>query len=338
MLKLNHCLFYLLFALPLLSHGQSLNKSRQVAMANGLMEKYHPDAMSMLQRVSNLPTQFQIGNFTYRSSPQTNPSTWLDGKSEMDLIGSMNTIIHESHHAFTSSYYLKMLAETPPNDFDGNSTYRSFSLSDTETILVRVDAHYNSNELKSDIPKSLRTFRYNPYIAPKDRYLSSQVSGIYGLLNEFNAYYQGALMTMQMYPEYLDRAKKDFKVLQAFVQHIGHSYGAFFEFKYFCLLYLKRAEERHPEAFAESMKNEALREVYTKVHNRYEALIKTFDNILLKTVEDLNNNGITSEIRDGYFWIGGYGVGIMNEDVEKLSKALDDSRLEILHNNFLLNN
>lgn len=307
-------------------------------MANELMEKFHPDAMDMLQRVSNLPTQFKIGNFTYRSSPPTNSSKWLDGKSEMDLIGSMNTMIHESHHAFTSSYYLKMLAKDPPSDFDGNFIYRSFWLSRTEIILVKVDAYYNSNELKSDIPKSLRTFRYDPYIAPRDRYLSSQVSGIYGLLNEYNAYYQGTLMTMQMYPEYLDRAKKNIKTLQAFVQHIGHSYGAFYEFKYFCLMYLKRAEERYPEAFESSMNNEALRYVYTKVHNRYEALIKTFDNILLKTVEDLNNNGIKTEIRDGYFWIGGYGVGIMNEDVEKLSKALKNNELEILHNKFLLKN
>ena len=317
-------------------YGQRLNKRRQISMASELMEMYHPDAMRMLQKLSGLPNQFKVGNLTYRSSPPTDPSQWLEGKSELDLLGSMNTMIHESHHGFTSSYYLKLLEDNLPEDFDEESTYRSFYLSEREIILVRLDELYNSHELKNDIPKRLRTFRYDPYIVPRDRYLSSQVSSIYGLMNEFNAYYQGTLMTMQMYPEYLSRSKRNIKTLQSFVQHIGHSYGAFFEFKYFTLMYLKRAEAEHPAAYKASLKNMALREVYTKVHIRYEELINTFDTLLLKTVDDLNNSGIKSEIRDGFFWIEGYGVGIMNEDSKKLIEALNNPKLQGLHQEFLL--
>ena len=60
---------------------------------------------------------------------------------------------------FTSSYYLKMLEERIPEDFDGSPNY---ILSADEVVLVKIGELYNSNELKKDIPKSLRTFRYKP--------------------------------------------------------------------------------------------------------------------------------------------------------------------------------
>ena len=74
-------------------------------------------------------------------------------------------------------------------------------------------------------------------------------------------------MTLQMYPEYLKRSKKNKKVLQSFVQHIGHSYAAFYEFKYYSLMYLKRAKEHYPNIYHSTLANKALKEVYTKVHN-----------------------------------------------------------------------
>ena len=336
MSKLNRILLCLLILSPISLIGQSLSKAQQIRFANQLMENYHPEAAQMLSMIKDLPTQFKVERFTYRSTPAANPSKWLSGKSELDVMGSMNTMVHESHHEFTGSYYLKILEENTPEDFDGNSSYRSFFLSAEEIILVRIDELYNSHELKNDIPKSLRTFRYDPYIAPRDRYLSSQVSGIYGILNEFNAYYQGTLMTLQMYPEYLSRSKRNKKTLQSFVQHIGHSYAAFYEFKYFSLMYLKRAKLRYADIYENTLSNTALREVYTKVHHRYASVINNFDNLLVKIVNDLRADGIEAEVRNGYFWIGGYGVGIMNEDVEKLKKALANPELEQIHNEFLI--
>ena len=139
-----------------------------------------------------------------------------------------------------------------------------------------------------------------------------------------------------MFPEYLKRAKKEVKVLQSFVQHIGHSYAAFYEFKYFSLMYLKRASEKYPDIFKSTLENGSLREVYTKVHHRYSALIQHFDSLLVEIVGDLNSQGLRSEIRDGYFWIGEYGVGIMNEDVDKLQNTLSEISLQKLNNQFII--
>ncbi|GEM_PF-1209049 len=336
MSKFNHFALLVLWSISSSLYGQSLNKNQQIEFANQLMYSYHPEAAIMLQMIQRLPTEFKVERFTYKSTPAADPSKWLKGKSELDVMGSMNTMIHESHHEFTGSYYLSMLEEQLPNNFDERKSYRSFYLSANEIVLVRLDELFNAHELKNDIPKSLRTFRFDPYIVPRDRYLSSQVSGIYGIINEFNAYYQGTLMTMSMYPEYRKRSKKNVKVLQSFVQHIGHSYAAFYEFKYFSLMYMKRAEERYSEIYQSTLNNRALREVYTKVHNRYEALIEDFDQLLLTITDELRADGFRAEIKDGYFWIGSYGVGIMNEDVKSLKVALSDTKLKRLHEEFLI--
>ena len=287
--------------------------------------------------IKSLHTEFKIDRYTYKSTPTANPGKWLDGKSELEVMGSMNTMVHESHHEFTGAYYLKLLEDDLPEDFDGRKSYRSFFLSADEIILVRLDDLYNAHELKNDIPKSMRTFRFDPYIIPRDRYLSSQVSGIYGLINEFNAYYQGTLMIMKMYPRYLEISRQNIKALQSFVQHIGHSYAAFYEFKYFSLMYLKRAEDRYANVYRAALANQALREVYTKVHHRYKTLIDEYDQLLLKIVSDLNADGFKAEIRDGYFWIGGYGVGLITEDTDKLKAALNKPSLQSLHAKFVLN-
>ena len=128
------------------------------------MENYHPKAVEMLRMIKDLPTQFQVKRYTFRSRPAVNPSKWLNRKTELDVMGSINTMVHKSYHEFAGSYYLKILEESTPEDFDGNSGYRSFFLSADEIVLVRIDELYNAHELKNDIPKSLRTFRYNPYI------------------------------------------------------------------------------------------------------------------------------------------------------------------------------
>ena len=52
-------------------------------------------------------------------------------------------------------------------------TTRPFLISAENIILVKHTEVFNSNELKKDIPKDLRTFRYSPYISPKSN-LGSQ--------------------------------------------------------------------------------------------------------------------------------------------------------------------
>ena len=71
--------------------------------------------------------------------------------------------------------------------------------------------------------------------------MSSQKDGIYGLVDEFNAYYQGAAMVWQMLP-YYKSLPDEIEGIQEFISAFSSDRLAFYEFTYFTLLYLIKSD------------------------------------------------------------------------------------------------
>lgn len=301
-----------------------------------LIEKYDNDSYKMLQSLAKLPTKYKLNGMTITTGEPTKPEAWLSGRTAEDIRKSLNTVVHESLHNFTSYYPYQILSNEPSHGYNFEDSYSAFLIEGSNIVLVKHTEAYNSNELKKDIPKALRTFRYDPYITPK-RNIGSQKQGIYGLLDEFNAYYRGTLISYNLFPAYQETARDNPSIYLDYMQNMSSIRMAYFEFKYYMLAYLNRAASNYPKQYEEFMNNQALRKAYALIHDQFQQLIEKIDQRLTNLMADLNNQGIESYIKDNYFWVQSRGIGMNLEDIGLLKEELSKSRYTDRHDAFVSN-
>lgn len=315
---------------PLLSQRLSRDDAKTRLME--FLEQYSPDSHDMMVRLSQLGNQYKIGSSQITLSPEQSPLTWVRERTEKGIIESLNTVVHECMHGFTSRYAFQMLEENPPADYEFGQDYSVFYISPDEMYLVKHSDVFTSNKLKQEIPKPLRTFRYNPYIAPRDNNLGSQIQGIYGLMDEWNAYYHGTRTAYDLFDYYKNKAQdKDKKVYLDHVSNLAGTYFAYYEFKYYILKYLEMARQDYPDRYQELMDNTEMRKAYTAIDDRFTALVDLFEE-RLDTIETLvTSDNYTSVYRqDGFYFIGSNGVGIFSDEANLLKKELETDALKRL--------
>lgn len=324
----------LLIFTSLFAFGQKLSNDQQENLMYQLVDQYYPDAGWMLRDLTSLPRKYNINGMNITSYGGDDPSFWIRGNTASDVVESLSTVIHESIHGYTSEKNYQFLAEHTPEGYTFRDNYSAYFIDKEEIILVKHTEGYNSNELKKDIPKDLRTFRYSPYIAPRSN-LGSQQEGIYGLLDEFNAYYQGAKMVWLLLPyfEALDDPNEGF---QDFVSEFSSDRLAFYEFTYFTLKYLIRSERTYAYEYKDIINNIPLRKAYTAVYQNFLALDMAFQEKLETKIEELKSIGLNARVSGEYFYIDGYGVGIQTEEINLLKRELEKSDDKQMLNNILL--
>lgn len=88
------------------------------------------------------------------------------------MLDGMNTAVHEETYGYSYSY--------GTYSFSGKTT--AYFVGNKKTVYVPHTMVYQSKEMAKTIPKRLRTFRYNTYVAKPSAYLSSNVDGAYKTL------------------------------------------------------------------------------------------------------------------------------------------------------------
>ena len=195
---------------------------------------------------------------TKSNGEKHSPSEYLelffkDAKTTLDSIQGAGTLIHESIHRLNKSDLY---------------TYNYF-LSCTNKIQAKHTSTFKSRKIIEIIPDSCKTLRFDYYIDIKSNHIT-QVDGIYGLLDEFNAYYKGV------------QAKYDFR------NHINDSLylagivvsemQAYYEFKYYILTYLIYAEEKYNSKFNAILNNGDFKAVFRYIDTNYATLVNKFIN------------------------------------------------------------
>lgn len=340
--KTSHMRLFIISLLVVLAstsiRAQSYGERAARETALDFLEKFSPTSHQAMQMLADLPTQFTIKNSLITNSEKTPFTVWINERTEKGIIESLNTVVHESLHGFTSRYAYKMLEDNPPADYQFGDSYSAFYMSKNEIHLVKHTEVFTSNLLKKRIPKELRTFRYDPYIVPKDDHLGSQIQGIYGLMDEWNAYYHGTKTAYDLFGYYRSKAlDKDQKVYLGHVSNLAGTYFAYYEFKYYILKYLELAKSTYPQVYADIMANEPLRKVYTAIDEQFNALLSLFET-RLDTIENLvaSDNRTSVYRQDGYYFIGSSGVGLFSEEAGKLKAELSKPSMVRIDRSFRL--
>ena len=158
--------------------------------------------------------------------------------------------MHEQCHGFTHDN--QWHAE---NIYLGNGTFLNISITSV----------FDSAEMNDSIPEALRTGRFDQYLGENaSPYMTSRQHGAYGLLDEFTAYCWGMDTYVKLYDYY--------KGTDA-VRWGNDTYVSYAEFRYYILHYMLYARDNHPEVYQGILKNDAFRQAFSAIDERFGALI-----------------------------------------------------------------
>ncbi len=245
--------------------------------------------------------------------------------SNARIIDGMNTAVHEETHGYSHSYGTYSFSGTTTAYFVGNK----------KTVYVPHTTVYQSKEMANSIPKCLRTFRYNTYVAKPSAYLSSNVDGAYGLMNEFMAYRMGMSTTIALFPYY--KAKKaGWDEWQVFINNCENDRLAYAEFKYYILNYLYYAKKHHPDVYNGIVNNKEFCKAYRTLESSYVKLIKEYEKDLKKIKKEMKAAGYQMQISDEMIMVyssqgAGTGTGRFTSDYNKLQKELRKDKYLSIH-------
>lgn len=225
---------------------------------------------------------------------KTNKGRFLTDRAKADFFLAVSKVVSPSSHAILSkqsniSAFIRYARDTSLTSlFDDFNTVVheachsvnfdvGYFISESISIPVVTGEVYNSHELIKVMPKEkYQSFFRNTYIFESSN-LSSQVSGIYGLLDEFSAYYHGAKADWDIFTD------KE-KIIQKFPSYKGGmnqlavtTWEAYYEFSVMMAWYLDFSKQKYTEQFKKIMTNKPLRVAYTLLNNRFSELVANIE-------------------------------------------------------------
>ncbi|NLW48991.1 MAG: hypothetical protein GXY86_16885 [Firmicutes bacterium] len=268
-----------------------------------LLKEYSPSGYHLVTRVEGLPDNKEL----YLGSRKIvlpilkeELTTWVHGDTEKDILTAIGTVVHEMCHYYTGNMAYPLLAEqrvkVPLEEY-----YDAYYIEDGNDILVKRTKVFNTREIAAIIPESLRTFRFSYVNAEKT--LASQILGIYGLMDEFCAYYYGTKAAVEIYPYYRDKMTSGVDRWITYLDQVNAVYFAYPEFKFFILKYLQYAKSHYPSQYREIIENKGLIRTFFIIDQNYAALIARYNTIKEEIFEDLQNEGYTVTEKNNHYQI-----------------------------------
>lgn len=284
-----------------------------------VLKLYSPTGYEIVHASETFPSSFRIGGFSIDMPNYGDFMKFYTG----DIGGSINTMVHEMCHHY-SSMETYVLNENN-RDFDWNKHYICYYVG-SETILVEFGDVFPSREMDRIAPAAIKVFRYDTYVSPSDPVQSTQIEGIFGLLDELNAYYQGTKAAYDMYEYYkTETPGKPADWLQYFSEIYGTHY-AYLEFKLFILNYLLYAKQYKPDVYNAVIGNANFKKAYKIIDANWAQLITDIAKRKAEAFAFLRGEiGYTVSEANGYIMIQGTGRGVFTDEYNKLATELNRS-------------
>jgi len=290
-----------------------------------LLSKASPFATQILKEQGATPDLF-TRNGGRVSVPRSDPGKWLEGKGRTNLVEGVDTMIHETVHGLSKRlvYQRSELKSAGPGSLIVMpDTYKRIPVTSTETEPSRV--------ILDSLPANLRmTGRCRLYIGSTRQNLGTQVDGIYGLLDEFNAYHAGCRTSSDLTEYVVKRfpAKENEKYWIHDLSAFSGGVTAHQEFRGFILTYLAYSKEHQPKAYREVMENTGFRKAFRSIDRSFASLVDHYRKNLPIWVAGLNKQGIELDLRDNSLFRNGRGRGLQFNKYDALKMTIDgDSRL-----------
>ncbi|RMG23331.1 MAG: hypothetical protein D6730_14650 [Bacteroidetes bacterium] len=315
----------LALALPVLLLGSSTaawaqpggNASKR---AWKFVRQYDPQGYAILRAYYKAPLEFEFEEINISIGSQNDMRRYIDSSSHELFLNSLNTLVHEACHGYTHHTAFRQL-EKAGISYEWGQHYSLFYLAKDQQLLVKHTQAFPSAELHGSFPDSLITSRYHTYIYPSAP-ITTQSTGIYGLLDEWHAYYHGTKNAVLQYPYYRTYARDDYERWAPYFTGVHGTWLAYPEFKLYILHYLLYAQAHQPETFEAIMHNVAFKQVYTQIDSLFGKLLTDFQQQKTRTLQDLMMAGVNCGEDEEFVFLGNMGYGNFRQTFDFLMQAL----------------
>ncbi len=238
-----------------------------------------------------------------------------------DVITAVDSVVHEEHHNYCWDY----------GNHNGYNDSEAYYLGNNVSRLVPETSVFPTSDAVSTIPASMHTYRYDTYVAPGCQLTSNQ-DGVYGLLNEFAAYYWGnhAANSMYSYCEQNATGEPDWVYYTSCFVNARDAYA---EFYYWTLVYLNYARLNRPDIYLNIISNSAYTSTFTEFRQKYEQLLADFtgnmNRICLRYAGKYFKDCYTVSDGQGRLNLGDHYM-TMSDDYTTLIGAISSSEFSIV--------
>jgi len=295
---------------PILLFPQKMSQEAQDY--KDIVMKYADDYLTPLQ--IDILENYYCGPECYTTRVNGKVVPWNKESSDIEVLDEINSIVHESTHHFNSSTSWGSM---------------NFVVSENKFISVTKTEIFKSNLIVNDMlkrnPKVKDMFRFDTYVNT-NRNMCSSTSGIYGLMNEYCAYYNGALSAIILYEVFKEKHAPNEKDINYFnaseeekffrdmekelAMSVMSSVSAFYQFNAFIGAYLMHAKENYYDIYTGILNNSLLVDAYS-------AVTYNFSLIAEKTHEYFpeNNFKIMSETGSARIIYGSKNTLLLSQEI-----------------------
>lgn len=248
------CLIILAYGITTISFGQEYTKEelKSKAFALEIAKKYYPSVYEII------------------SETEANEvAKWMNNEGDNINASNFALAVHECVH----EYDAKITVDEGYN-WDTKAWNEGYFIDKgIKIVTVRFPVFKTSDLHSNYLPKEVKKLsRYNTYIHSPEGIssASTNVYGIFGLLEEFNAYYHGIRAKFEL----LNNDEKSLEVDTKAQESVKDDHVAsYYEFNIFMAYYLKYAKEKKPEIFKKIMSSKELRLTYTLLEANWRNLL-----------------------------------------------------------------
>jgi len=296
-------------------HSKAFPAGSDEALCMEILKEYSPESYYVLAWTWTLPNGKRMTSDILRIHRGSGQSGLAN------VLKAIPTIVHESYHYLSRNLQYRILRGKA-----AAYNYMAFCLKPMQPSFVWVTASYNTKELDAIAPQAMKSaFRYNAYIID---YNMVQVEGVYGMLNEMNAYYLDCRLAVDLIRCYLEKLPVTPGNMVLAVQPYYSAYFALPEFRLFMVYYLYHAKTRYPTIYSGVMTNWPFKKTNQELVARFTGVIAEFETEMTRFKPILEQKGITIVYsRDLMLFnsgSSGTGAGTMKSKWDIVSKELEN--------------
>ena len=260
-------------------------KSSQTSLVDdkifSILQKFSPSFLFLFsdsnngQNIKALSTY----NSVFHSAPKTHSDYYgamINLPNDFKEIITIPTALHEAFHIYT---------------LQGSGSKTTIYFGSNEKLILDTFPTFPSIVIRDTISTKIRTnlaSRYSVYIDSTIKNMSTQKYGIFGLLNEYAAYFISAKTAIELIESFTELIVYDDKYFYLFYQMVQSYLVGLAEFKYFIASYLDYAGKNQRTVYEKLQSDISLKQVLSKLDSKTDELKIVSINNFKKLEENLN--------------------------------------------------
>ena len=192
-------------------------------------------------------------------------SRYFNGLSDFEKLLMLDDAIYDITLDYSKMFGIAYSLTAANHDIKYSALY----ITPTTTLVIPHTETFLTREIAGAIPETMHTYRFNTFVNTNQS-AKTQVDGIYGLLNEMNAYYHWFVVSGYRLEYLYNNDGTPGEYIQI-MREIYNQAFAFKELKYYSVMYLQYAKEHHPEIYKELLNNRVFCRAYGVIINYWDS-------------------------------------------------------------------